>query len=192
VRAIGEVIITGDIVDSTVAAKGRLRIDGKVLRSKIYSQTRIRVDECGENGEPCQLLVKPMECRTLFQELLAIDKNHAALLQERQRLQNTIDLVKKLGKDIEKVSYENKVQMATDIKRFREVAGEITEGQDRKERIKKEIIEALGTNRIVILKEARPQTRITIENYSRVLDEPISKAAFFVRNMRIENAPFGE
>ena len=191
VRAMGEVVIEGDVIDSTVAAKGRLRIDGRVTRSKIYSQTRVRVTECGST-EPCQLLVKPQECRQLFQELLAIDKHRAALDLEQQRLQNTIDLVRKLGKDIERLPYQDKVQMAGDIKRFREVAEEIKSGQDRKERIKKEITEALSTNRIVVLQQALPQTRITIENYSLVLDKPVARTAFFVRNMRVEGAPFGE
>lgn len=188
----GEVAINGDIADSTVAAKGRLHIDGTVNRSKIYSQARIRVDTCGNSNEPCQLQVKPGECRLLFQELLAIDKKHTALNQEQQRLQNTIDLVKKLGKDIERLPYENKVQMATDIKRFRQVAEEINAGQDRKKRIKKEITEALATDRIIVRKKAPAKTRITIENCSRVLDQSVTRTAFFVRNMRVEAAPFGE
>ncbi len=192
VRSMGEVAIEGDVADSTVAAKGRLRIDGRVVRSKIYSQTRIRVHECGNTSEPCQLLVKPQECRLLFQELLAIDKQHDALLQERLRLQNTIDLIRKLGKDIERLPYDNKVQMAADIKRFRQVEEEIREGQGRKARVRKEITEALAATRIVILKQALPKTRITIENYSRLLDQPVSKVAFFVRNMRVESEPFGE
>lgn len=192
IRCIGDVVIDGDVADSTVAAKGRLRIEGVVTGSKIYSQTRIRVKECGDGLSPCQLLVKPKECKELFQELLAIDKKHSSLQHEQQRLQNTIDLVKKLGKDIETLPYENKVQMALDIKRFREVAGEITEGQSRKEIVKKKITEALGSNRIIITKQGHPKTKITIENYSRALDAPVSKTAFFVHNMKVESAPLGE
>ncbi len=192
IRCVGDVVIDGDITDSTVAAKGRLRIEGVVTRSKIYSQTRIRVKECGDGQSLCQLLVKPKECKELFQELLAIDKAHAALLQEQQRLQNTIDLVKKLGKDIETLPYENKVQMAMDIKRFREIAGDITSGQSRKEIVRKNITEALGSNRIVITQQGHPQTKITIENYSRTLDAAVDKSAFFVQNMKVECSPLGE
>ncbi|HIJ90885.1 MAG: FapA family protein [Desulfobulbaceae bacterium] len=191
IRALGEVAISGDISDSTVAAKGRLRIDGSVVRSKIYSQARIMVENCGNNTDPCHLLVKPLECGPLFQKLLGFDKQNTAFEQERQRLQNTIELVKKLGKDIERMPYENKVEIATDIKRFQEVSEEIKAGQERKEQIKKEIAEALATSRIIIRREALAKTWITIENCSLILDEPVTKTAFFVRNMRVEAAPFG-
>lgn len=191
IKALDEVAINGDVCDSTVAAKGRLRIDGTVARSKVYSQARILVDNCGKGSEPCHLLVKPLECRSLFQKLLCIDKKNTALEQELQRLQNTIDLVRKLGRDIERLPQENKVQMATDIKRFREVNEEIREGRDRKARIRKEIAEALAGNRIIVRGKAQANTWVTIENYSMVLDEPVSKTAFFVRNMRVEAAPFG-
>ncbi len=192
IRCIGDVVIDGDVTDSTIAAKGRLRIEGTVTNSKIYSQTRIRVKECGDGQSPCQLLVKPKECRALFQELLAIDKNHINLQGEQHRLQNTIDLVKKLGKNIETLPYEDKVQMAMDIKRFREVAGEIISGQSHKEVVRKKITEALGSNRIIITKQGHPKTKITIENCNRVLTAPVDKTAFFVQNMKIESAQLGE
>ena len=186
IRSIGDVVIDGNITDSTVAAKGRLRIEGVVTHSRIYSQSRIRVKETGDGQSLCQLLVKPKECRDFFQELLALDNTDTELHQEKHRLQNTIDLVKQLGKDIESLPYENKVQMAIDIKRFRAIAGEITSGQSRKIVIKKKIAEILGSNRIFITEKGHPKTKITIENYSLELEAPVAATSFFVHDMKVE------
>ena len=189
IRSVGDVLIDGDISNSTVAAKGRLRIEGKVTRSRIYSQSRVRVKECGDGQYPCQLLVKPKECRDFFQELLTLDIADQDLRQEQQRLQNTIDLVKELGKDIVKITYDNKMQMAKDIKRFGEVAGEISSGQSRKTVIKKKIAEILAGSRIFITGQGLPKTKITIENYSLELDAPIAPSSFFARDMKVESEP---
>lgn len=192
IRSVGDVIIDGDITDSTIAAKGRLRIEGRVTRSKIYSQNRIRVKDCGDGQYPCQLFVKPKDSHAYFQELLTLDITFNKLQQEQQHLQNTIDLIKKLGKDIETLPQESKMQMALDIKRFREVSGEISSGQSHKGVLKKKIADVLGSNWIFITRQGNPKTKITIENYSLVLDTQITGRAFFVHDMKVDSAPINE
>ena len=189
IRSISDVLIDGDITGSKVAAKGRLRIEGVVTNSRVYSQNRIRVTECGDGKSPCQLLVRPQECHGLFQELLHLDSENSDLRQEQERLQNTIDLIQQLGKDIESIPYDSKVQMAMDIKRYRAIAEEIVSGQRQKVILKKKIAEILGSDRIFITNKGNPKTRITIENYSLVLDAPVKATTFFVREMKVENAP---
>lgn len=192
IRTLGDVVIDGDITDSTIAAKGRVRIEGAVTGSRIYSQTRIKAKECGDNKSTCMLLVKPWECRDLFQEVLALDKQNADLRHEQQQLQNTIDLVHKLSRDIATISDEESAQLARETKRLKELSRQIESGQARKDSIMKQINEILRSDRIIISHLGNAKTTITIENFCRILDAPICGAAFFVRDMQIETAKLNQ
>jgi len=101
VKTIGTVAITGTVSDSSISAKGAIKIAGRIAgQSTVYSQTKIRVEKCGDplGRSQCQLLIKPHECRPLVQELLKTDATIAGLQKERESLRNVIDLIKKLDR----------------------------------------------------------------------------------------------
>lgn len=189
IKALDEIIVYGDISDCTLSTKGKLVVRGKVEKSNLYSQTRIRINECGDEltRTPCQLLVKPAECRALFQELLALDQQMVMQQKEKDKLHNTIDLIRKLGKNIDQLPVEQKMQLATDVKQFHAVDAAISAGLKEKDRLKKEMSGVFAVNRILINRQAHPNTKITIENMSLLLERPLEKVAFYVKDMKIEH-----
>lgn len=194
IKSINEIVIDGNVVDSSLSTKGKLIVHGKVERSNLYSQTRIRVFECGDDlsRTPSQLLVKPAECRTLFQELLTIDKQLSSQQKEKERLQNTLDLIRKLGRSVEQLPADKKMQLASDVKQFQAVDNSLNAGLKEKERIRKEISDSLAVNRILITHLAHANTKVTIENMSLVLEKTVEKAAFYVQNMKLERETLRE
>ena len=98
IKTNSDVKVSGDIYDALVNARGEIAIDGKALRAELYSQSKIIVGECGNDlEEPVTLIVRPFECRGLFNELLKIDSRVMELIKEKERLQNVIDLIRRLG-----------------------------------------------------------------------------------------------
>lgn len=191
IKAAGDISITGAVGDCSISARGEVAIDGMVMRSQVLSQTKIRLRDCGdEHMEPCVLMVKPFECRELSQEILKLDSGLSGLLREKERLQNVIDLIKKLGKDIEQLSQEKKVELATGVKRFREIDGEVASLNAKKEDIRKELEQYMGVKRITIVGSVHPRTKITIENSSMEMMKKELGLAFCVRDFKVVPSPY--
>jgi uncharacterized protein (DUF342 family) len=175
----------------SLSAKGKLTVTGKIVKSNIYSHSKIRLLECGDAAgvEPCRLLVKPAECHQLFQTLLALDKQMESFQQEKKRLHNSISLVRNLCKDIESLPPDKKMQLAMDVKRFQEMESSIASGLKTKEDLKVNILNVLASERIIINRTAHPNTQITIENYSLFLDQPVGAATCHVQDMKVKSLP---
>ncbi|MCK5404465.1 MAG: DUF342 domain-containing protein [Desulfobulbaceae bacterium] len=191
IKSTGEINIEGNMEDCTIAAKGRVQIRGKAIRSNIYSQKRIRMAECGDDitREPCHLLVKPAECKKFMQAILLLDKQIANLQKDMERLQNSIELVKKLGTNIQQLPEDKKAKIVAEVKKFKEVSSEINSGHLNKERLKKEIITSLNVDRIFVTKKVHPQVKISIETSSLILEEPLKSVAFFVKDSKVGHGP---
>lgn len=187
IKSIEEIVIHGDVKCCALSAKGKLLMRGKVEKTNIYSQTRISLLECGNDltREPCQLLVKPSECRKLFQEIMILDKQLAALNKDEDKLQNTIDLVKKIGEHIDQVSQEKKARLAADINHFHKVQQKIKDGLFQKKKLHMKVIQVLDITRIIITKIVHPNTKITIENCSLMLDKSAEAVSFHVEDMKV-------
>lgn len=127
IKTSGEVIITGDIVDSSIMAQDDITGERSGVRSQLYSQSRIRLGECGdEQRGQCLLVVKPRECREISQELFKIDAKMLELQNEMNSLRSLVDTVKKLGRGIDQLSEEKKREFAWGIKQFKEVEGALS------------------------------------------------------------------
>ncbi|MCB2182119.1 MAG: FapA family protein [Desulfobulbaceae bacterium] len=188
IKALEEINAKGDMDKCSLSAKGRLFVDGKTVESNIYSHTRIRLKECGNSsGTPCRLLIKPAECRELFQKLLALDKQLAQLKKDKDRLHNSINLVRSICKDIDSLPQDKKMELALDVKNFKEADNKIACGAKAKEQLKDKVVTALEAQRIFIDNVISPPTQITIENCSLCLDDPLHSVAFYVQDMKVRN-----
>lgn len=186
-----EINISGFISDSSLSARDEIKVDGAVVRSQLYSQSRIKVRDCGdENTGQSVLTAKPAECRELTQEILKVDSKASELIKEKERFQNVIDLIKKLGKDIEQLSQEKKIELASGVKRFKEIEAEVAGLQAKKEEIKKEIEQHLAVKRIIVIGAVFPRTRITIENCGMEMTKKELGVAFYLKDFKLISSPY--
>lgn len=186
-----DITISGGVCDSAISARGEVRIEGKAENSRIYSQSIIKIRDCGnELGDPSVLMVKPFECSDLSQELLRLDSRLALIVKEKEKLQNVIDLIKKLGKDIEQLPQEKKIELATGVKSFRELEAEISSLQEQKADIKKKIAQYLEIKRIVVLGNIFPRSKVTIGSSSLELAKKETGTAFFVKELKLVSSPY--
>ena len=190
IKALDEIVTKGDINKCSLSAKGRLFIEGQAVESNIYSHSKIRLKECGDSKhEACKLLVKPAECRKLFQELLVLDKQLAGLMKDKERLHNSIKLVRSICKNIDSLPQDKKRELAIDVKQFQETDHKITSSLQTKEQLKEEVLRTLETERILIDHIVHPHTNITIENCSLYLDKQQQAVAFCVQDMKVKTIP---
>ena len=189
IKTNSDVKVSGDIYDALVNARGEIAIDGKALRAELYSQSKIIVGECGNDlEEPVTLIVRPFECRGLFNELLKIDSRVMELIKEKERLQNVIDLIRRLGKGIEQLPQEKKLEMASGVKRFKEIEGELSALQSRKLQIKAELEGHLGMKRVIVFGNVFPGTRITIENSRLEIVMQDQRRAFYMKDFKVASS----
>lgn len=187
IKTTGEIRVSHDVANSTFSSIGKLLVGGKAVRSNLFSQTRIRVHDCGDEAtrEPCQLLVKPKECRPLFQELLSLDAKILELKKEKSKLENIIDLIRKLGKGVAELPPENREKLAGDVRRFQEVERDSAAAMRRKEEVRQEIIYHLGMQRVFVAGSAFTNIKVTIENNTMILQQIFRGVAFSVENFKI-------
>jgi uncharacterized protein (DUF342 family) len=191
IKASGDINISGSITDSSISARGEIIIHGEVCNSTVYSQTRIMIKDCGsEWGDPSVLMVKPFECRELSQELLQLDAKSAEMLKEKERLQNTVGLIKKVGKDIGQLPHEKKIELAAGVKRFRQIEEEVSSLPRRKTEIKIKIEQSLEEKRIIVVGNIFPRSKVTIENSSLEMTKKVSGAAFFMKGLKVVLSPY--
>ncbi len=191
IRSDGEVSISGSVSDSSISAKSEINVAGTVLRSQLYSQTRIKIRECGdEHMEPSVLMARPFESRELSQEILKIDSRQLEILKEKEKLRNIIDLIKKLGKDIEQLPPAKKIELATGVKRFREIEGELSALQSRKTEVLKGMEQLLALKRIMVLGNIFPRTKVTIENCSVEIGTKALGVAFHIKDFKVVSTPY--
>ncbi len=120
---------------------------------------------------------------------MALDKELVTLKKDQERRQNTIDLVQKLGKNIDQVAQEKRAELAADVKKFQEAKVEINAGLMLQDRIKEKILSALSSYRVFITRTAHPNTVVTIENISITLQELAQSVAFYVHERKIAQDP---
>lgn len=190
-KSSGEVIITGDVGNCSITARGEVRIEGRVTGSQIYTQSRMLIRNAGDGrNEPNLLIAKPFESRELSQELLRIDSKMFEVMKEKERLKNVIELIRKLGKDIETLSPEKKKEMAVSVKRYKEIEQENSAAQTRKAEIKQEMEQYLGIKRVIIPGVLLNPAKITIENSNYEVMSGEAGVAFYVKEHRIIKVPY--
>ncbi|MBF0506143.1 MAG: DUF342 domain-containing protein [Nitrospirae bacterium] len=188
IKASGSVRVAGDIIDSSIVAKGDIVGEGSIIRSQLYSQSKIRLGECGQS--PCLLVVKPLECIELSQELLKIDARVQELRREMETIQNNVDLVRRLGQEIERLAEEKKIEFARAIARFKKIEGEIGAALSRKTTLKEELAGHTATKRIFVAGDIHPQTKVTIESCMYTMTRKEQGLAFFVKDGKMAATPF--
>lgn len=191
IKTVGEIAISCDVHDSTVAARGKIKIKGRVNKGQIYTQSSMRIAGCGDaTGEgQCHLIVKPYECRKLFQALLQGDAKLETLQQEKDKLLNVIELIKRLGKNVEQLPQEKKMAYALQVKRFQTVEKELTTLAQEKIIITNEIQGQLGSKRIRVAGPVYPNTKVSIENSSMVVTDILKSVAFSIQNFKVVSTP---
>lgn len=186
IKTNSDVKVSGDVYDALVTARGEIAIEGKACRSELYSQSKIIAGECGSGSEePVALIVRPFECRGLFNELLKIDSGTMELLKEKERLQNIVDLIRKLGKGIEQLPQDKKLEMASGVKRFKAIEGELSTLQSRKVEIKNELEGHLGMKRVIVFGNVFPGVRVTIENSRLEIVKQDQRLAFYMKDFKV-------
>ncbi|MEW6221456.1 MAG: FapA family protein, partial [Thermodesulfobacteriota bacterium] len=75
VKTVGSITANAGVQDCSLSARGKISISGATRRSQVYTQTTMKLGDCGDTdeGPPCVLIVKPHQCRALYQELLRDD-----------------------------------------------------------------------------------------------------------------------
>lgn len=190
IKSGGEVKITGSISGSSLIARGEVHIEGAASSSKLYSQDVMRIASTDAEDLPLALTVKPLRSQELLQELLRIDATITGLGEEKQRLSNIIELIKKLGASIADLPQEKKVALATDVKRYKEIDQEIAQGEERKKQIMLENERLLAMPWVLIHGTIAQGTKITILNSTLELKQAVAHKAFSVRNFKIHVEEF--
>jgi uncharacterized protein (DUF342 family) len=190
IKSGGGVSASGIISDSTINARGEITIEGRAVKSNLFTQSRIKIRDCGDGDNGCVFVVRPFECRELAQELLKTDSGMSELMKEKEKLKNVIELIKKLGKAIDQLPNEKKTEIALGVKRFKEIEGEISAAQGRKLEIKRAMDEILGVKRIIITGEIFPKTKITIESQSMEITTKEQGLAFCMKDFKVVSSPW--
>ncbi|HCZ11005.1 MAG TPA: hypothetical protein DHV16_01850 [Nitrospiraceae bacterium] len=186
IKTDGDFSATGDIIDTNVVARGEVKIGGKILRGQIQTQSRMVLGGCGsEESGQIMLVVKPLEFQELMQELLKIDTTVSGLAKEKEGLQNIIDLLKKIGKAIDQLPQEMKLEFAKGVKRFKDIEGEVVALDSRKADIKGEIDRLLSVRRIIVNGDIFPGTIVSIGNSRLTITAKSSRLSFCVKDNKI-------
>ncbi len=190
IKTSADMNISGGVRNSSISARGEIKIEGAACNSQVYSQSAIKLGNCGDEfGDPSVLMVKPFECRELSQELLKLDSALNAILKEKEKLQNIVDLIKKLGKDIEQLPKEKKNELAVGVKRFKEIEGEVLSIQTKKAEIKRAVGQYLETKRVAVFGNIFPRSKVTLGSSTLEITNKEASAAFFVKDLKVVSAP---
>jgi uncharacterized protein (DUF342 family) len=182
VKTEGEFTTEGDIIDTVVNAKGEVKVSGRVIRSQINTNMRMILGECGNKEcEPCALSVSPLEFQETMQELLKTDSVIAGLSKEKAQLQNIIDLIKKLGSNVENLPQDKKVELAKGVKRFKDITAEISVLSAKKVDLGEKLKEIMGIRRIIINREIYPNVKVQMGNKIFAVTAKEQRVAFCVR-----------
>lgn len=186
IKTDGEFVIDGDIIDTNVSAKGEVVISGKVIRSQVNTGLRAVVGECGnKESEAVSLVVNPIEAQEIMQNALKIDSQISELSKEKAQLQNIIDLIKKLGSNVEQLPQEKKLELAKGAKRFTEISGQIQNLTAKKNELLENLKQILAVRRIIVNGEIYPNVKIQISGKSVAITKSEKRVAFCVEEGKI-------
>lgn len=185
IKSEGEIKVLGTIANSSLISRGKVHIEGPASSSRIYSQDVVHLASTNPEGEPVAITVKPLRSQEFLQELLRIDAKLTEIGEEKQRLSNIIELIKKLGASIATLSQEKKIALATDVKRYKEIDQEIAESDERKRQIMAENERLLALPWVLIHGTIAQGTKVTILNSTLEIKQGTSHKAFSVRNFKI-------
>lgn len=190
-KASGEVTIKGEVIDSSIMAHGDIACESSVVRSQLYTQSKIKIRECGDpqNG-PCLLVVKPNECLAYSQDLLKNDALILDLQKEMGVLQNIIDLIRKIGRGIEDLPPEKKMEMAQGVKRYKEVEKELASALAKKAELKNELAYLMMVKRIFVSDVIHPSVKVSIENCMYIITKIEHSLAFYVKDGKMSASSF--
>ncbi len=186
IKTDGDFAATGDISDTNLVARGEVKIGGRILRGQIQTQSRMVLGECGsEEASQTMLVVKPLEAQDIMQELLEIDAAVSGLTEEKEVLQNIIDLIKKLGKAVDQLPQDKRLEFAKGVKRFKNIEGALAALDSKKAEIKGKIDRLLSVRRIIVTGEIFPGTVVSIANKSLIITAKSSRLSFCVKDNKI-------
>lgn len=186
IKTEGEFITDGDVIDATIEAKGEIKIGGRIVRSKINTNVKTILGECGnKESEPVVVTVTPLEAQEITQELLKIDAQISELSKEKTQLQNVIDLIKKLGGNIEQLPQDKKVELARDAKRFKDITGEIMVLTSKKDGLMENLKQMFALRRIIVNKGIYPNVKIQIGGKTFITTKAEQRCAFNIEEGKI-------
>lgn len=191
IKAGGEVSSTVDILDSVISAGGDINIDGRIIRTELFSDTRLKVKDSGdEDFSQCLLAVNPADHFNLSQVLLKLDRDIAEMEKERAQLQDMVSLFKKMGGNVKNISPEKKLELAAGLTRFKGIEESIPMLQEKRLETLREMETSLAVKRIIITGDLFPGTKVIIENNSTVIDKKQRCMAFYVKDGRMRSTPY--
>ncbi|MCL4456757.1 MAG: FapA family protein [Nitrospirae bacterium] len=186
IKTDGDLAAGGDIIDTNIVARGEVKIGGKILRGQVQTHSRMVLGGCGsEESGQVMLVVKPLESQELMQELFKIDTAVSGLVEEREGFQNIIDLIKKLGKAIDQLPQDKRLEFAKGVKRFKDIEAEVAALESKKSDIKGEIDRLLSIRRIIVNGDIFPGTIVSIANKSLTITAKSSRLSFCVKGSKI-------
>lgn len=186
IKASGKVTMEGPVADSSIVASGDIDAESSVVRSQLYSESKIMVGECGnEQREQCLLIIKSSECIVPFRDLLKTYTQILKLQEEMNSLQEVAGLIDRIGRPIGQVSEEKKAECAQKVKQYKEAEKELALVLSRKTELKNDIARRMMKRRVFIPGTVHPNVRITIENCTYCFTKEGQSLAFFVKDDKI-------
>jgi uncharacterized protein (DUF342 family) len=186
IKTDGDFITEGNVIDVTIEAKGEVNIKGMVVRGRINTGARAILGECGnKEGEPVTVTAIPLEAQEITQGLLKIDSQTEELSREKTELQNVIDLIKKLGGNVQQLPEDKKIELANGVKRFKGIAEEIIALTSRKSELMDNMKQILVLRRIIVHREIYPNVKIQIGGKTLTTTKTEQRCAFSVEEGKI-------
>lgn len=186
IKTDGDFSVDGDLINTSISAKGEVKVGGKVIRSQISTGSRAMFGECGnKETEPVVVIVNPLEAQDIMQNVLKIDTQIAKLTQTKSQLQNVIDLIKKLGSNVEQLTQEKRFELAKDAKRFTEISAEIQNLSIRKNEFIENLKQIFAVRRVIVNREIHPNVKIQISAKAYVTTKSEQKVAFCIEEGKI-------
>jgi uncharacterized protein (DUF342 family) len=186
IKTDGELVSDGDIIDTVINAKSEVKIGGRVIRSQINTALRAALGECGDKDtHPVVVAVNPMEAQEVMQNALKIDAQIAELSKEKTQLQNIIDLIKKLGGNVEQLPQDKKLELAKGAKRFTDISGQIQVLTAQKNDMIENLKQILAVRRVIVNREIYPNVKIQIGGKAFVTTKAEQRVAFCVEDGKV-------
>ncbi len=126
-----------------------------------------------------------MEAQEVMQNALKIDAQIAELSKEKTQLQNIIDLIKKLGGNVEQLPQDKKLELAKGAKRFTDISGQIQVLTAQKNDMIENLKQILAVRRVIVNREIYPNVKIQIGGKAFVTTKAEQRVAFCVEDGKV-------
>jgi len=188
----GIVMITNDVINSVIIAKGTITVHGSVINSKLQTQESIKINNCGSVNKKglSHLIIKTDSYAALNDKfatevvktpILIKDINQQAIeiSKLKSQMKELLNQGQKASRDKKKLLLE---QLVTSEKELKEAKYDLRLQRSKLVDISCQLIDQLLQNKIIISGALYPSASISIETFTIQINNILEKVIFYIHD----------